>query len=523
MKTKKYLVGIDCGTTSSKTVIFDFEGNEIGSGQMMNPLVYPAAGRQECNGEKLIEVLYHTTRTAIDKSGIDPEEIAGISLDVFRCTMVLRDKDGGFTSPIIVWQDLRSAEIIPEIEKKLIANGMSADELYDMCGMPLGGVNPMSNLQWIKKFQPKAYENAATIHTMMGLLTKAYGADDYYDDINDTPWMQLNGPDFNYSEKLCKIFDIDMNKLAPLRQPGTIIGHVTKEVSTKTGLAEGTPIVMGTGDQQAGCLGSGCVKEGVGYACGGTAGIAAGKSNKVLRDPARKCYVLGTPDGAWVMEGVANAAGSAFKWFKEEFCTNEEQLSTKYLGIDVYDFLTDTAKKSLPGANGCFFLPYLAGAVTPNYNANARGTYIGMTVGHTKNDFLRASMEGVCYDIRDMLDAMVAGNAPDFKTVRLTGGTFRSEFWCQMQADILNRTCETVDVAEATSLGAAMVAAVGVGVYQDYEEAEKNMVKVTKRYEPNPENVQRYEDAYRTWKQIYVSLNGNAFNMVTEFQDKYRK
>ena len=521
MKEKKYVVGIDLGTTSARTVVFDFDGNEIGSGQIMNPLTYPAPGRQECDGDELIKHLYRTTRLAIDNSGVDPEEIAAITTDVFRCTVALRDENGGFTMPIIIWQDMRSAEMIPEVERKLVTAGLSADELYDRCGMPLGGVNPQSNLQWILKNMPEAYEKAATIHTMMGLVTKAYGADDYYDDINDTPWVQLNGPDFQYDPQICAALGIDINKMAPLRQPGTIIGKVTAEVSARTGLAEGTPIVMGTGDQQSGCLGCGCVREGVGYACGGTAGIVAGKSFNLLRDPSRRCYVLGTPDGAWVMEGVANASGSAFKWFKEQFC-DVEQLAAESLDISVYDFLTSVATKSNPGANGLFFLPYFAGAVTPNQNPNARGTYIGMTVGHTKEDFIRATMEGVNYDIRDMLDAMVSGGAPDFDMVRLTGGIFRSELWCQMQADIFNRSCEVVAVEEATALGCAMVAAVGVGIYKDFEEAEKHMVKIRRRYEPNPENVKRYEDAFRTWQQIYKSLSTGAFDQVVAFQDKYR-
>ena len=115
-------------------------------------------------------------------------------------------------------------------------------------------------------------------------------------------------------------------------------------------------------------------------------------------------------------------------------------------------------------------------------------------------------MEGVNYDIRDMLDAMVSGGAPDFDMVRLTGGIFRSELWCQMQADIFNRSCEVVAVEEATALGCAMVAAVGVGIYKDFEEAEKHMVKIRRRYEPNPENVKRYEDAFRTVSYTHLDV-----------------
>lgn len=521
MKEKKYVVGVDCGTTSSKTVVFDFEGKAMGYGQKMNPLTYPAVGRVECDGPGMIETLYETCREAIRSSGVDPEEIAAVSFDMFRCTMVTRDADGGFTTPIIIWQDLRSAEMLPEMEEMLKKGGMTPDDLYDMCGMPLGGVYPSGKLQWVKKHIPEAYDKAVRIHTMMGLMTKAFGAEDYYDDINDTPWLQLNGEDFEYSSKLCDVFGVDKDKLAPLKRTGEIIGHVSKKVSELTGLAVGTPLVMGTGDQQSGCIGCGCTSEGIGYACGGTAGITAGKSRKLLRDPLRKCYVLGTPDGAYVMEGQSNAAGSAFKWFKNEICKVED-VAANSVGLEVYDFLTTEAKRSAPGANGVFFLPYLQGANTPNYEANARGTLVGMTFAHARSDMIRAVMEGVCFDIRDMLDAMVEGNVPDYSTVRLTGGVSRSEFWCQMQADIYNRPCETVAVEEATALGCAMVAAVGVGIYKSYEEAAEHMVKVTRRYEPNPETVQRYEDAYRTWQAVYHGLSGASFDAVKDFQEKYR-
>lgn len=521
MAEKRYVVGVDMGTTSTKTVVFNFEGEAMGYGQKLNPLIYPGVGRVECDGPSMIQTLYDTCKEAVASSGVDPKEIAAVSFDMFRCTMVTRDKNGGFTTPIIIWQDLRGAEMMPAMERMLADHGMTTDDLYDLCGMPLGGVNPSTKLQWVKKHLPEAYGNAVRIHTMMGLMTKAFGAEDYYDDIDDTPWLQLNGQDFQYSDKLCDAFDVDKSKLAPLKHCGEIIGEVSADVAEKTGLAVGTPLVMGTGDQQIGCLANGCIPEGIGYYCGGTAGIAAGKSMKFLRDPNRKCYVLGTPDGGYVMEGQANAAGSAFKWFRTEICKSED-MAAQTIGMSVYDFLTHEARKSLPGSNGLFFLPYLQGANTPHYEANARGTLTGMTFAHTRADIVRAVMEGICFDARDMLDAMVAGNVPDYQTVRLSGGIARSDYWCQMQADIYNRPCETVAEEEATALGCAMVAAVGAGVYRDFNEAADHMVKVTRHYEPNSDTTQRYEDAYQAWHQVYHGLSGQAFNAVKDYQEKYR-
>lgn len=395
MKEKKYVVGVDLGTTSTKTVIFDFEGNVVGAGQVENPLYYPAPGRQECDGDELIHVILDATRLAVKDADIDTEQIAGISVDCFRCTIVLRDKDGGFTMPIIIWQDLRSSEMIPEIKKMLEEKGSSAEELYDRCGMPLGGVNPQSNLQWIKRNMPEAYENATTIHTMMGLVTKAFGADDYYDDYTDTPWLQLNGPDFQYDPEICDLLEIDINKLAPLRKPGEVIGAVSEEVAEFTGLTAGTPIIMGVGDQQAGCVGCGCVREGLGYACGGTAGITADKSFKLLRDPSRRCYVLGTPDGAWVMEGVANASGSAFKWFKEEFCNSANETAIG-LKESVYDMLTRIADRSSRAGAKWSFLPSISCWCSNTKSESECQRYVYWNDSRTYKNRLCKSYNGRC-------------------------------------------------------------------------------------------------------------------------------
>lgn len=518
---KKYVVGVDCGTTSSKTVIFDFKGNQIGAGQVLNPLTYPSAGRVECDGPAMIETLYETTRLAIQNAGIAPQEIASISCCMFRCTAMTRDKDGGFTYPIIIWQDLRGVEMIPEMEDMLQKAGISKEEFYDICGMPLAGTYPLSKILWVKKHYPEAYENATRIHTMMGLMNKAYGADDYYDDLIDSPWLQLNGEDFEYNDKLINAFGIDKEKLAPYRKTGEIIGEVTPEVAYKTGLAVGTPIVMGGGDQQIACLGVGCTKEGIGYACGGTAGITAGKSYKMLRDPERKCYVLGTPDGSYVMEGQSNSAASAFKWFKDVI-GHGESMAAQHAHLNVYDVLTSAATYSKPGSNGVFFLPYMQGANVPNYDLNARGTYIGMTLATTREDVIRATMEGITFDLKDMLDAMLEANVPEFDTVRITGGIAVSDVWNQMQADIYGWNVETVAVSEATALGCALCAAVGAGIYSSYQEAVDNMVQVTKRYIPNSKNHEIYKDAYKVWKQIFQDLHQNANAAIAAFQDKYR-
>ena len=164
----------------------------------------------------------------------------------------------------------------------------------------------------------------------------------------------------------------------------------------------------------------------------------------------------------------------------------------------------------------------MQGANTPNYDLNARGTYTGMTLATSREDIIRATMEGIVFDLKDMLLAMLDAKVPPFNTVRITGGIAVSEVWNQMQADIYNWNVETVAVSEATALGCALVAAVGAGIYPTYKEAVNKMVKVVKRYTPNPENVPIYEDAFKVWRQIFRDLHQNSTQMIADFQDKYR-
>ncbi len=517
----KYIVAVDCGTTSTRAVVFDEKGNEMGISQKLNPLYEPGpVGWLECNGKKLIDNFYEIVRLAIENAvkdnNVDVNDIIAISFTMFRCTMVLRDNKGDFATPIIMWQDIRGGEAVPYMKECLSKEGMSFDDLYDICAMPISSCLPSTKILWTKQNRPDAYNRSVRIHTIMGLMTKAFGANDYYDDTTNTPWLQLNDSDMAYSHKLCDIFGVDYDKLAPLRKPGEIIGKVTAEVSKKTHLPVGTPLVMGTGDQQSGVVGVGCIKEGIGYVCGGTAGITAGRSDKLIRDPLRKCYILGTPDGAYVMEGQANSSASVFKWFKDNFCSD-----MKAEGNDIYDSMTSSASESLPGSRGVIFLPYMMGANTPNYDENARGTFVGLTLTHKRSDLIRSIMEGVVFDLKDMLVAMEKANIPKFKEVRITGGIARSELWNQIQADIYNKEVVATEYEEATVLGCAIIAAVGVGLYKDINEATKNMVHIKKRYIPNQRNVECYGRLYEIWQEAFKQYSGSTYDKISRFQKDF--
>ena len=518
----KYVIGIDAGTMGVRCVIFDLTGKQVSSDYYETPTFYPRPGWVEQRAEDVIELAYKAVAGAIAKKHIDAEEIISISFTNQRTSFAPIDKDGNFIYNMILWQDQRGAEIFPWARERLAEHGMTELDLYNRCGHPLSSVQYGSKAFWLKLKEPEVYEKTWKMVSPQAMLTKAFGADDWYDEESDANWwLVTNGDTFQYDPELCDIFGMDIDKYPKNLKPGTPIGKVTEEVAKKTGLKAGTPIFIGSGDQQCGAAGVGnSGAPGLGSVCLGTAGLCIGYSATPVRDPNGKCHVLGHPAGGYTMEGHASAAASSFRWLRNAIC-QFEMTAADISDIDVYDIMSATAAKSPIGAKGTIFLPWLAGAACPHYDDNARGGFIGMTLGTTKAELLRAAMEGICFEMREMLNALKAAGFSNFETLRVTGGAARSDLWCEMQANIYGCAVETVDAPEATALGAAMIGAVGAGVFKDLAEASEHMVHLKKRFEPTAAAMAQYDDVFSVFESCYEGLAKEAFPKVFQYQQKY--
>ena len=517
----KYVVGIDAGTMGVRTVIFDLQGNEVSSAYFETPTFYPRPGWVEQRAEDVIELAYKSVAAALKKKNVDASEIISISFTNQRTTWAPIDKEGNFLHNMFIWQDQRGAEIFPWAREQLAKHGMTEMDLYNRCGHPMGSVQCGSKAFWYRLNMPDLYEKTYKMITPHAMLAKAFGADDWYDEESDANWWLVTKCDtFEFDPELCEIFGMDIDKYPRNMKPGTPIGAVTKEVAEKTGLKEGTPLFVGSGDQQCGAAGVGnSGTPGLGSVCLGTAGLCIGYSATPVRDPNGKCHVLGHPAGGYTMEGHASAAASSFRWLRNAI-SQFEMTAANISGIDEYDIMSATASKAPIGAKGTIFLPWLAGAACPHYNDQARGAFIGMTLGTTKAELLRAAMEGICFEMREMLDALKAAGF-EFNRLRVTGGAARSNLWNQIQANIYKCTVETVDAPEATALGAAMIGAVGAGVFKDLREASDNMVHVKDVYEPDEASMKLYDEVYEMFRDCYNGLANSGFETIYNFQNRH--
>lgn len=516
----KYVMGIDMGTMGVRSLVFDLQGTEMASTYYETPTRYPRPGWMEQEGDDVVSLAYQTTRETLQKSGVKPEDIAAVSFTNMRSTFVPVDKDDNFLDHIYLWTDLRGTEMFPYMRQQLEKHGWSEMDLYNRTGFPIGAVWPSSKVLWYRKHKPELFEKTYKLAMPQEVLIRAYGGEDYYGTRDDAGWWQIvNADTFEYDPEVAGIFELDLEKFPPNFPAGTPIGKVTRTVAEKTGLAEGTLLVVGSGDQQCGAIGVGNAWDGMANVTLGTAGLAIAYSSKPVRHPKGANHVLGHPAGQWQMEGHASAAASSFRWFRDTF-GHLEKASSSILNKDTYELLTEPAKDSPPGAKGAIYLPWLAGAACPYYDENARAAFVGMTFAHTKGDMVRAALEGICFEMRDMLEALQEADFPEFQEYRIGGGAARSDLWNQIQADVYGKPVQKTHVEEGTALGAAMCAAVGAGVYKDIHEAVENMVHLAGRWEPIPENVKVYDEMFRLYRETYQALKQEVFPGVCAIQEQ---
>ncbi|MCK5577898.1 MAG: xylulokinase, partial [Planctomycetes bacterium] len=308
-----------------------------------------------------------------------------------------------------------------------------------------------------------------------------------------------------WSAELLKELDIPLEWLPPCSESTEVTGKISAEVARITGLKTGTPVVGGGGDQAAGAVGSGIVKPGVISITIGTSGVVFAFSEKPLYDPAGRVHTFchAVPK-KWQVMGVMLAAGGSLQWFRNNL-GQAEMAAAKKKNVDPYEILIGNTRDIPPGSEGLIFLPYLSGERTPHADPDARGLFFGLTLKHTRAHMTRAILEGVCFGLRDSLEIIKELGVP-INEIRLAGGGARSIIWSQMLADILNNEIVTVDPAEGAAYGAALLAGIGTGVYQDANQACQTTIKTTSRFKPNAANVKKYNKYYDLFRSLYVLL-----------------
>jgi len=482
-----YFIGIDIGTSACKVAVFDGEGRVLCHKNGSYQVFYPQPGWVEQDPNEWWTVVCETMKETIRESGLSPEQIAAVGIDGQGWSAIAVDEQGKVLCNTPIWMDTRAEEFCEEWK-----NTIGEDRVFACCGNPLKPSYTTPKIRWYQKYRPDVYEktvkilqsNAFIAFRLTGEMTcdhsQAYGLHFY--DMKNGCW----------DEALCREMGINPDWMPRLVECHEIVGYVTEEAAAQTGLAVGTPVSAGGLDAACGTLGAGVIHPGETQEQGGQAG---GMSICMDSYKAEKSLILGrhVVQGKWLLQGGSVGGGGVLKWFDAQF------------GNGSFRELDALAETVAPGADGLVFLPYMAGERSPIWDVNAKGVYYGVDFAKTKGHFVRASLEGVAYSLLHNLETAASCGA-EVEELTSMGGAANSRLWTQIKADITGKTIKVPSSDTATTLGAVILAAVGIGYYKDFEEAVAKTVAVTRVQYPNPENAAKYRKNYRTYLKLYEQL-----------------
>lgn len=495
---KEYLLGIDIGTSACKVAVFNKQGEVIASTTGNYPVYYPKPGWVEQNPDEWWDAVCGATQEIFANGEICKEDIIGIGIDGQSWSAIAIDKNGEVLTNNPIWMDTRAQSICDRIN-----NEIGAAQIFELSGNSLQPAYTTAKILWYKEALPDIYKqidkilqsNSFIAYRLTDALThdlsQGYGVHSF--DMNTGKW----------NEEMCEKMGIPLEFLPRIVPSSEVVGVVTKKAALQTGLAEGTPVVAGGLDAACGTLGAGVIHAGETQEQGGQAGGMSICIDKYAADD-RLILSFHVVPGKWLLQGGTTGGGGVMRWVEREFAQYEREVA-KEIGKSSLVQLNDIAGKIDPGSDGLIFLPYMAGERSPIWDPDAKGVFYGLDFSKTKGHMVRSAMEGVAFSLKHNLDIAESTGA-SVKELMAMGGSANSLLWTQIKSDITGKPIEVPSSDTATTLGAAILAGVGVGLYKDFEEAVNLTVKVTRRHEPNMENHEKYKKNYEMYLAIYENL-----------------
>ena len=493
-----YLIGIDIGTSSTKSVIIDCMGQVLTWKDKEYPISSPKPDWAEQDPDLWLAATIQTLHDVIQESAINPNQIAGISLGGQMHGLVCLDDDGKVLRPAIIWADRRSKSQLEQLQ-----SDFGIDRLAQWTGNPLATGFMLPSWVWLVENEPDVARA-----TRLLLLPKDYvrfrltglaGAEP--SDASST--LLFDPHQRSWCRPLLQEIGLSYDYLPPISESASISGGLLPEIASACGLLEGTPVIFGGSDVSLQALGQGIIDPGTVSCTIGTGGQIFAPISQPVHDPELRLHLFchAIPE-RWHLESAILSAGLALRWLRDRFWMDQS-----------YASLADSAQKAEAATQGIFFLPYLAGERTPIMDSSARAAFLGLSYEHGQAHIVRAVMEGVVFAMRQGLELMHSLGVSNEHLIA-TGASIRHPLWLQLQANIYNCPIYPASTPQATGVGAALLAGIGSGVFKDYQTAIHILAPtLNQSILPEPARVDSYEKAYRTYCEIYPNIR--IFNPLT--------
>ena len=500
---EKYVIGLDIGTTSAKAVLFRKNGLVIAESESAYSVNHPQPSWVEQDPIIIEKAAISAIATVIKKGNAMKEQVCAIGLSTAMHSLICINDKHDPLSPSIIWADGRSVEQASKLRLQT--------DIYLKTGTPIHPMSPLCKLVWMKENDYQPYKEADMFVSIKEFLLLRWFGEAVVDYSVASATGLFNIHTFDWEDDILEIAGVRREQLSRPVAPTAICQGLPKEIANEMGLKEDTPFVLGGSDGPLANLGIGAIEPGDVAITVGTSGAIRQMASKPRTDEKQEIFCYGVTDDLWIMGGPTNNGGIVFQWMRDVLGEKEVELALSQ-GGNAYDLLTKLASTVSPGSNGLLFLPFLNGERAPYWDANARGSFIGLTLAHKKEHMIRAGLEGVVYSLYSVGEALerLAGEPVNLFA---SGGFARSPLWLQMVADIFGHPVQVPESHQSSAWGAAWFALLAVEEVSSLE-AIKESIPMKQTIEPNRVSHDVYQELYGTYRQLYAALKPHFFALA---------
>jgi xylulokinase len=494
----KYIIAHDVGTSANKAVLVDVEGHVHGKCSEPYTTHYPGPGCVEQEPVDWWKAVSTTTRLLLERTGVSSKDVICMTYATQMLGIVPMDARSGPLRPAIIWLDCRAGQQAERSMRKFLGPRIFAL----IAGTALCGKDGIPKLLWLKSEEPDTYNRMCCFLDVAGYLfyrstgsmvMEWTGASVFGLDLKKKTWL----------EGIFRYLGLDPHKFPPLVRPIDKVGELTREAADECGLLQGTPVIAGAGDAPCAAVGAGAVSEGEGHVYLGISGWVGVVTKRTPKGKCGAATIQSADPGKTFLFAETETAGGCIQWIADQFYKAEQKDPTI---SNVYALMDDEVARIQPGSNYLLFTPWLYGERAPIDDCYVRAAFLNLSAEHTREDMLRAVYEGVAYNIRWIVEIVEEKFKFSLPYLRIIGGGAKGKPWMQILADTTQRRIESVcEPQEAGAVGAALVAAVGMGIYPDFESL-RNAVRVDNVYEPRPANSEIYDSLFHHYQNVYGNL-----------------
>lgn len=499
----QYLMSIDIGTTGIKAALYDDLACYVDGAYVEQPLTCERPGWAEQDPRTWWQGVVAATRQLLAKSRLDPGSILAISVTGQQPSPVFLDGEGEVLGKSLIWMDRRTSD-----ECQRVADLIGSEALYNKTGLRADAMYGIYKIMWLQKHRPELSERLRYVLQPKDFINYRLTGKIASDYASSAAMQGLGLKTLRWEEEIFQAAGVPLSIMPELHDCTDILGNVSAQAASKLGLSEETCVMVSAGDTTLSALGCGVMRAGDTAVVIGTSSDVVSCVRQPVFDHEQRigCYPYVVP-GLYMTIAGANSSGIALRWLRDQLLSEGSAKLT-------YDELTEAASSVAPGCGGLLFLPYLSGERSPVYNPEARGIFAGISLMHSRPHFVRAVLEGVALSVHDRLSITRALGAEPARVV-LSGGGAKSELWRQIITDMIGLPTTRADVSDSALLGAAMVAAVGSGLYSSLTEACEKMMRFSEGACPDEETHATYQKVYRLYKDLYEA-NASFFSALAQ-------